>query len=346
MLGIFAKFDGCTRILKKCDFYTTLWVLCGPQPRNPHLRLPRFVMYWWALHIPTINDLHRLAGAPAPEHPLISIVRMEDIPTAQEVNFEKITYGFYSIGLKRYMSGNIRYGRQKYDFQEGMMGFTAPNQLLDFSNLDSSMATGWLLFFQPELLIGHHLTDQIEEYGFFKYEVNEALHLSKKEELSLENIFENIAHEYALPIDKYSKPVVLSNIDLILTYCNRYYNRQFLTRHEVDSSLLSRFERELKAYFKADKPLHEGIPSVEYFSKKLHLSANYLSDMLKSLTGKTTKEHIHYHLIEKAKNKLLATDQSIAEISFDLGFEYPQYFSRLFKKKTGMTPKAFREEVV
>ncbi len=294
------------------------------------------------IHIPTITDLHKLAGAPPPEHPLVSIVRMEEIPTPQEVNFQRITYGFYSLGLKRYMKGYVKYGRQKYDFQEGMMGFTAPNQLLDFTNLDSSDATGWLLFFQPELLRGHHLADQIEQYGFFDYEVNEALHLSKKEEESIEVIFENILKEYIQPIDKYSKSVVLSNIDLILTYSNRYYNRQFVTRNEVDSSLLTRFEQEIKTYFRQGILLQKGIPSVEYFAEKLHLSPNYLSDMLKSLTGKTTKEHIHYQLIEKAKNKLRSSDQTIAEIAYDLGFEYPQYFNRLFKDKTGMTPKAYR----
>ncbi len=293
-------------------------------------------------HIPTINDLHKLAGVPAPEHPLMSIFRMEEIPTAQEINFGRVTYGFYSLGLKRYMKGYVKYGRKKYDFQEGMMGFTAPNQLLDLSNLDSSQAEGWLLFFQPELLHGHALHEQIARYGFFDYETHEALHLSQKEEQSIDGILENISKEYSEPIDKHSKSVVLSNIDLLLTYSNRYYNRQFITRHEVDSSSLNRFEKELKTYFNKGWLLEKGIPSVEYFAEKLNFSANYLSDMLKSITGKTTKEHIHYHLIERAKNKLVSTNLSIAEIAYDLGFEYPQYFNRLFKDKTGMTPKEYR----
>ncbi|MEL6695075.1 MAG: helix-turn-helix domain-containing protein [Bacteroidota bacterium] len=168
------------------------------------------------------------------------------------------------------------------------------------------------------------------------------MHLSKKEEIAIEGIFENIATEYFQPIDKYSKSVLLSNIDLLLTYANRFYNRQFITRNEVDSSLVRRFEQELKEYVRRGLLLEKGIPSVRYFAEKLNLSANYLSDMLKSITGKTTKEHIHYQLIEQAKNKLISTDMSVAEIAFELGFEYPQYFTRLFKLKTGVTPSVYK----
>ena len=192
------------------------------------------------------------------------------------------------------------------------------------------------------MLANSKLSNDILKYGFFNYETNEALHVSKMEEDQMDQIFENIYHEYTLPIDQFSKEVILSNIELLLTYSRRFYNRQFITRNEVDSSLLSNFERYLHEYFSQNDIESKGIPEVNYFSEKLNLSSKYLSDMLKSLTGKTTKEHINFMLLNKAKQLLLATDKSVAEVAYQLGFEYPQYFSRFFKERTGESPKSFR----
>ena len=199
-----------------------------------------------------------------------------------------------------------------------------------------------MLFFQPDFLTESALADRLNEYGFFDYRVNEGLHLSKEEDDTLNTIFENIEAEYQRPIDQHSKQVVVSNIGLLLTYAERYYRRQFILRNDANASVLNRFENVLREYFNRSEHGSTGLPSVDYFADQLHLSPKYLSDLLKSLTGKTTQEHIHYQLIERAKIKLLSSDASVAEIAYDLGFEYPQYFSRLFKEKTGLSPTAFR----
>lgn len=293
-------------------------------------------------HIKNIKALHQLVAAPPPEHPLMTIVRLEEIPPLPANFPRKTTYGFYCIGLKRNLSGYVEYGRKQYDFQEGVLGFTAPHQALSHKNNISQGATGWLLYFHAELLGRHPLADKIHEYGFFAYDVAEALHLSPKEEKIIEGVFENISNEYYQSIDKHSHSVILSNLELLLTYAQRFYSRQFITRHEVDSSLLNRFEKELSSYFNSEEQSQLGLPRVGYFADKLHVSANYLSDSLKLLTGKSPQEHIHFHLLEKAKHILLGTDLSISEIAYQLGFEYPQYFSRLFKDKVGLSPTEFR----
>ena len=293
-------------------------------------------------HIASLHQLHQLAGVPPPQHPLFSISRLEDLPRGGAGFPERLTYGFYSIGLKKNLSGYVRYGRTHYDFQEGALGFTAPLQVLSFNLEMLTQATGWILFFHPDLLAGAALAQKMSSYGFFDYRVDEGLHLSKTEEDSLNVIFANIAAEYHRPIDSYSKQVVLSNLELLLTYAQRYYGRQFVLRNETNSSVLRAFENKLHHYFDHEESLSQGLPSVDYFASEMNLSAKYLSDILKSLTGKTTQEHIHYQLIEKAKLKLLASGASVAEIAYELGFEYPQYFSRLFKEKTGMSPTAFR----
>lgn len=294
-------------------------------------------------HIKTVHELQRLAGMEPNEHPLFAVVRLEDLPELPSSYPTSMSYGFYSIGLKRNLKGYVKYGRQVYDFQEGLMAFSAPNQRVSYENDTAVGASGWLLFFHSELLAKHPLADTIHKYGFFNYEVSEALHLSKKEESMIESIFENIHLEYHQPIDKYSKPVVLSNLELLLTYCDRFYGRQFITRNEADSDLLNRFEKEIRYRFSEGSCTDSKIPSVTDLAGQLNVSPNYLGDSLKMLTGKSTQEHIHFHLIEKAKQKLIATDKSIAEIAYELGFEYPQYFSRLFKEKTGFTPKEFRK---
>ena len=296
--------------------------------------------------IKTITDLHQLAGVEGPNHPLVTLVRIEDVLTLGPQMPKSFIQEFYSVGFKKNLKGYIKYGRQTYDFQEGVLGFTSPHQLLSFEYSDASEATGWLLYFQEEFLAGSPLIKKIEEFGFFRYEVSEGLHLSKKEEELINGIFENIFEEYTQSIDRFSKDVLLSNLELLFTYSQRFYSRQFITRNQADSHFLDRFQEHLNRYFNSEKLANEGIPSVEYFAGQLNISSSYLSDMLKFLTGKTTKEHIHFKLIERAKERLLATDQTAAEIAYSIGFEYPQYFNRLFKEKTGMTPKEYRKGFV
>jgi len=292
-------------------------------------------------NIESIHQLHKLAGGPPPNHPLFCIHQLEELQALDATFPEKFTYNFYCAGLKKNLPENIQYGRSQYNFQEGVLGFTAPLQLMSFERESTENATGWVMFFHEDLMNGTSLKEKIDQYGFFHYNVNEGLSLLPKEEEAIVAIFQNIATEYQRPIDQHSKQVVLSNMELLFTYAERFYTRQFIVSNDTNPDVLQRFEQALRAYFKSDNEV-QGLPTVDYFADKLHLSANYLSDLLKSLTGKTTLEHIHHQVIEAAKHKILATNQSMAQIAFDLGFEYPQYFSRLFKNKTGMTPKEFR----
>ena len=291
------------------------------------------------VHIKSIHQLHQLAGLKEPKHPLFSIHRIEDLNLDAELFPTKMTYDFYTVGLKKNLNGYVKYGRTHYDFQEGALGFTAPFQLMEFSTDLIKNASGWIYFFHKELLNISTLENNIDDYGFFGYETNEGLHLSKIEEDVIEVILENIEKEYQLPIDKYSKQVVLSNLELLFTYSHRYYERQFIVRNEVSASIYSNFKAELKSIFNDG----DNLPTVEGLAKRLHLSANYLSDFLKSTTGNTAIEHIHNYIIERAKIDLISSNKSISEIAFELGFEYPHYFSRLFKRKTGMTPSKYQK---
>jgi len=292
------------------------------------------------VHIKSIYELHQFAGVQPPKHPLFSIHKLEDLKLTGSHFPERMTYDFYTVGLKKNLTGYIKYGRTSYDFQEGALGFTAPYQLMEFNKELIQNANGWVFFFQKEFLNGSNLYDKINEYGFFEYQINEGLHLSKTEEESIDRILEDIEKEYKQPIDVFSKQVVLSSLELLLTFSHRYYSRQFIVRNDTDPSVFSNFKKQLRLVFTDDK--HHGLPTVELMASKLHLSANYLSDYLKSTTGKTALDHIHNHIIEIAKKNLLVTNKSISEIAFEIGFEYPHYFSRLFKKKTGLTPSEFR----
>lgn len=294
-------------------------------------------------HIKSIHQLHQLAGLEPPKHPLFSILSLDNIKRINRQFPERMTYDFFSVGLKKDLEGYVKYGRTKYDFQEGTLGFTAPYQVMEFSSDLLNNATGWIFFFQKEFLTESVLNNKIDEFGFFNYQTNEGLHLSKIEEESIETIFNNIKIEYDQPIDSFSKQVVISNLELLLTYSQRYYKRQFIIRNEVDTSTFSEFKQLLKTYFLEAN--NNGLPTVELLANQLHISANYLSDYLKSTTGKSAIEHIHNKIIETAKSDLLASEKSISEIAFQLGFEYPHYFSRLFKKKTGLTPTEFRTKL-
>lgn len=291
-------------------------------------------------HINSVNQLHELASIEPPKHPLFSIHRLEHLNLKPSGFPERMTYDFYSVGLKKNLSGYVKYGRTNYDFQEGALGFTAPQQLMEFNQDIIDNAQGWILFFHKELLNGSDLLRRLDTYGFFGYQTNEGLHLSRQEEASVELIFENIETEYQRPIDTYSKPVVISNLELLFTYSQRYYARQFVVRNEVDPSVLVSFKKELSVIF--NDPGNFRTPSVEQLADKLHFSGNYLSDLLKATTGKSALEHIHQFIVERAQQTLLNSDKPISEIAHELGFEYPHYFSRLFKKKTGLTPSEYR----
>ena len=293
----------------------------------------------------TVTDYARFCGLPAPAHPLLTVIDLEQ--TRGNVLPEKLTpmvQQFYSVWVKKNLKGKVHYGHQSYDFGEGVMGFQAPGQVFAIDGtLDISQISGWMVLFHPDLLRKYPLGQKIAGYGFFSYAVHEALHLSAQEETALDGLLDNIRAEYSRPIDAFSQDVLISQLEVLLNYANRFYHRQFLTRRTVEHDLLTRFEELLTAYFaeETEKPL----PSVQHFADALHVSPAYLSDMLRSLTGQNTQQHIHYGLIEKAKQLLLSTSLSINETAFQLGFEYPQYFTRLFKSKTGLTPAAFRLSV-
>jgi len=295
-------------------------------------------------HIPinSISELHRLMGINKPLHPLISLINMDNVKSSANQEDAHFLLNFYGISLKRNLNGKLKYGQNYYDFDEGVLAMTAPQQVLSVGKEDNYKVSGWWLVFHPDFIMNYPLATAIKAYGFFSYAVNEALHLSDREEQTLEAIFKNIEQEYQTSIDQFSQDVMVSQLELLLNYCNRFYNRQFLTRKTISNDLLSKMENLLNEYFKNDLLIASGLPSVQYFADKLYVSPNYLSDMLRSLTGQSTQQHIHNKLIEKAKETLSTTNLSVSEIAYQLGFEHPQSFSKLFKSKTNMTPIEFR----
>jgi AraC-like DNA-binding protein len=247
--------------------------------------------------------------------------------------------------LKNNNDCRIRYGRQQYDFQEGTLMFLAPGQIIEpveeSGDLDSS-ADGWVLIFHPDLIRRSPLARKMREYSFFSYDSHEALHLSDQERRMVNGIVKAIEHEYSQNIDDHSQELIISNIELLLNHCKRFYGRQFITRTNANKDVVARFEEFLKTYFESDKPESHGLPSVKQCAAEMGYSPNYLSDLLRKETGKNTQEHIHFTMIEKAKNLLLGTEEPVYRIAYSLGFEYPQHFSKLFKNKTGMSPAEYR----
>ncbi|TDE10483.1 helix-turn-helix domain-containing protein [Dyadobacter psychrotolerans] len=295
--------------------------------------------------INSIAEYHKLLDLPEPEHPLISVIDLACRAELIDLPDNKLIYNFYTIFLKKNIDGTIGYGRKYYDFSNGLMGFSLPMQVFTINrNLDYSRLTGWMLLIHPDFIRQYPLAAKIENYGFFSYNINEALHLSEKEEELIARITHDIRSEYRQPIDGFSQDVIVSHIEVLLNYCNRFYNRQFITRKSSEQEPLARFEILIKNIFQQDDI--KSIPSVQELSDELNVSAHYLSDMLRSLTGLSAQQHIHNLLIEKAKQILLTTNLSINETAFKLGFEYPQYFNRLFKNKTGVTPAAFRKDLI
>lgn len=289
----------------------------------------------------SISELHKMMGLPKPLHPLVSLINMGDASRSKQTEPVNFIFNFYGISLKKNVNGKLKYGQNYYDFDEGVLAMTAPKQVLSISNADNYEVTGWWLVFHPDFIRNYPLAKTINSYGYFSYAVNEALHLSDREEQMLENIMHSIEQESQTSIDQFSQDVMIAHLDLLLSYCNRFYNRQFLTRKAASNDLLVKFEKLLNTYFENDIT-QLGIPSVQYLSQDLNVSAHYLSDMLRSLTGQSTQQHIHEKLIEKAKEKLTTSKLSVSEIAFQLGFEHPQSFSKLFKSKVEMSPLEFR----
>lgn len=275
-------------------------------------------------------------------HPLVSVI---DFSKVAGIKRARMSYGFYAVFLKEVKCGDLQYGRNYYDYQEGTMVFTGPGQVVGVSNDGEVIKPkGWALLFHPDLIRGTTLGRSIKNYNFFSYEVYEALHLSEQERQIVIDCLKNIELELSRGIDKHSRMLIVSNIELLLNYCLRFYDRQFITRENVNKDTLSKFEKILNDYFLSDKPQEIGLPSVQYCADQLHLSANYLGDLIKKETGKSAQEHIQLMLIDMAKEKVLDTSRSISEIAYEMGFKYPQHFTRLFKKCVGTSPNEYRAQ--
>jgi AraC family transcriptional activator of pobA len=290
----------------------------------------------------SITEIHRLLGIPGPAHPLISLLDTRD----ERINLSRLPVSYvttlYKISFINKLGGKFRYGQGFYDFDEGGMVFTAPNQIVGSTAIYKGNE-GYSLIFHQDFLHGYPLAAKIKQYGFFSYASNEALHLSEQERCTVSSVFTIIQEELSNRIDDFSHEVVIAQIELLLSYARRFYKRQFLTRQAASSDLLQRLEELLDAYFKEDKPANRGLPTVQYLAEQLNYTPNYLSDMLRSLTGLNVQQHIHEKLIGRSKELLSTTTLTISEIAYQLGFEHSQSFSRLFKTKTRLSPVQFRQ---
>jgi AraC-type DNA-binding domain-containing proteins len=290
--------------------------------------------------INSISELYKLAGLPKPKHPLVGLINLGEVSITNQEPINQVL-NFYTVSLKHCSGSKMKYGQNYYDFDEGILAFIKPGQIISDEG-DNQQPKGWWLVFHPDLIRNYPLGKSIKNYGFFSYAVNEALHLSDEEQIMIETLFKSIETEYNHSIDQYSQDVMVSQIELLLNYSNRFYNRQFITRKTASNELLTQMEALLNEYFNSDKILDKGLPSVQYFAERLNISPNYLSDMLRTLTGQSTQQHIHNKIIEKAKEALTTTNMSVSEIAYHLGFEHPQSFSKLFKSKTNVSPLEYR----
>jgi AraC family transcriptional activator of pobA len=297
-------------------------------------------MHGTFVDINSISQLHQLYGAGKVQHPLITVI---DAGTSRINSDEAVAYrlGLYTIFCKK-SSGAFKYGQSHYDFSEGSLMFAAPGQVMSSGN-DLSKEKGWALFFHPDLVNTGMLGSRIRDYSFFHYEVNEALHLSEEEQATVALCVKNIRTEYEKNIDKHTNRLILNNLELMLSYCTRFYDRQFYTREKVYNDAIQKFEKLLADCFSAETLTSSGLPSVAYLACEMNLSPNYLSDILKRFTAKTTLEHIHLQVVDIAKSLLWGTSESVSEIGYKLGFEHPSHFSRLFKSKTGYSPSEYRQ---
>lgn len=295
--------------------------------------------------ISSIHQAHKLLELPSPEHPLVSVIQSKVYETAPVFYNTKVILDLYRVTLKSSnYKGHIQYGRNSYDYEEGSLIFSAPGQIMEYeAEIEpNGDIEGWTLIFHPDLIRNHELSTKINQYSFFNYEISEALHLSEKERIAIEEIIQKIINEYSQNLDHYSHYLMVSNIQLFLDYCLRFYDRQFLIRSNLNAGVIAQFERELRGYYQSDNVAQQGLPTVAYLGKVLNKSPHYLSDLLKKETGKTAQEHIHLFILEIAKNNLLNSNKPISEIAYLLGFDYPQYFSNLFKSKIGQSPSEYR----
>jgi len=273
-------------------------------------------------------------------HPLVSVY---DLSGMKLIPPMRVHFGFYCVFLKESICGDLKYGCNYYDYQEGTLVFIAPGQVVGIGNIPGSPhPEGWTLLFHPDLIRGTSLGRNIKEYTFFSYEANEALHLSEKERQIILDCLNKIDHELHQSIDKHSKKLIANNIELLLNYCMRFYDRQFITRSVVNKDILVRFENLLDNYLKSEITKSLGLPTVKYCADQLHLSANYFGDLIKKETGKSAQEHIQLKLIDIAKERIFDTSKSVSEIAYELGFKHPQHFSRMFKNETGQSPNEYR----
>ena len=294
--------------------------------------------------IKTISEYHKFMQLPKPEHPLVSVARFEDVKREYDGPVSRIM-DFYSIAIKRNFNVKMKYGQQEYDFDEGIMFCMSPGQLLrvEVDKTQKIQHSGWQLLFHPDFLWNTPLAKTIKKYGYFDYAVSEALFLSPKEEEMLIGIMQQIDQECRANVDNFSQDIIIAQIELLLTYTDRFYHRQFITRKINNHKVLDRLEQVLSDYFNSEDLGKHGLPTVACVAEKLNISPNYLSGLLKVLTGQSTQQHIHEKLIEKAKEKLSTTALSVSEIAYELGFEHPQSFSKLFKTKTNLSPFEFRQ---
>ncbi len=297
--------------------------------------------------IDSVNEFNALSNQET-LHPLVSVIDFSKTgpPATTEHKTVRINYGLYSVVLKEVKCGDLRYGRHTYDYQEGTLVFTAPGQVVSFDiSAKAYPPKGYALVFHPDLIHGTSLGRHIRDYTFFSYESNEALHLSKRERKLVLDCFRKIKYELEQSIDKHSKMLIASNIELLLNYCIRFYDRQFITRENVHKGTLEKFEHLLNEYFQTDKPQTTGLPSVSYCAGELNLSVGYFGDLIKKETGKTAQEYIQGKIIDLAKERIFDSNKSVSEIAYELGFKYPQHFTRLFKQWVGQSPNVYRNSL-
>lgn len=294
------------------------------------------------LKFDSLSDAHEAFGLPKPRHPLVSLINGDHTVIEMTGFVQQHVMGFYKISYKPKLSGRLKYGQSYYDFDEGGLLFVSPGQIVGSNDNEASVCSEYTLLIHPDFFLGHPLARNIKQYGFFSYSTNETLHLSDDEKATIIEIFKMIEKELSSRIDDLSQAVVISQIELLLNYANRFYKRQFITRKAANNDLLQKLETLLEQYFNNETSLGKGLPTVQYLAAQLNLSPTYLSDMLRALTGQSAQQHIHDKLIEKAKEKLSTTNLSVSEVAYALGFEHSQSFSKLFKTKTNLSPLEFR----
>jgi len=294
------------------------------------------------LNIHTVPEYNALVDQQT-FHPLVSVIDLSTVEPKKKGEVQALSFGFYAVFYKQNKNCDIRYGRNYYDYQEGTLVFIAPGQVVSIEEDGSDYKpSGTVLLFHPDLIRGTSLGHNIKDYSFFSYDVHEALHLSEEEKQIVFECFHKIDYEIKRSIDKHSKKLIVSNIELFLNYCIRFYERQFITRDHANTGVIEKFERLLNEYLLSEKPQTDGIPSVAYFAEQLHLSANYFGDLIKKETGKSAMEHIQARLIDVAKERIFDHSKSVGEIAYALGFKYPQHFARLFKQRVGQSPNEYR----